>query len=217
MSAGDAGHARALLPDLERKGTMKTLLAAALMIGVGLPAQAMTYSYKLEGSDALIINATGEIMYTENEVYNAWLKTVPAEIFQRPHVTFVFDSPGGNVPGAGAVAEYIHKNGAHTAVAAGGQCVSACVIAWGAGVHRSVPATATVGVHGTAMDKSKLAPEDVKNAKAFEDAWTLIMAQQLHTYAAPDHVVVEMVMTPSTDIYWLTAQDYADWGVHVIN
>jgi hypothetical protein len=196
---------------------MKTLLAAALLMGVALPAQAMTYSYQLVGNDGIDIVATGDIMFNENELYNAWMHTVPADALNRPHVTFVFDSRGGNVMGAGAVADYVHKNGFHTAVAPGGQCVSACVIAWGAGVHRSVPATATVGVHGAFMDKTKMAAEEVKNAGAFEGAFTLMMAQQLHTYAAPDHVVVEMVMTPSTDIYWLTAQDFADWGVHVIN
>jgi hypothetical protein len=196
---------------------MKTLLAAALMLGVALPAQAMTYSYKLVGADAIDIVATGDITYNENELYNAWMKTVPADDLKRPHATFVFDSAGGNVVGASAIAEYVHKYALHTSIAPGGQCISACVIAWGAGVHRSVPSTATVGVHGVSMDATKLAPEDAKNSKAFEEAWTFIMAQQLHTYAAPDHVVVEMVMTPSTDIYWLTAQDYADWGVHVID
>jgi hypothetical protein len=42
--------------------TVRTLLTAALLTAVTLPAQAMTYSYKLEGADAIVINATGEIM-----------------------------------------------------------------------------------------------------------------------------------------------------------
>ena len=196
---------------------MRTLLTAALLTAVTLPTQAMTYSYKLEGADAIVINATGEIMLDEAKIVSAWMKTLPDGTTKRPHVTFVFDSAGGNPYGANDIGVWIRKYGMHTSVAAGGQCVSACVIVWSAGVLRSVSSTSTVGVHGASYDKAQLAPDEVKNAPLLEATTTLAMAQQLHTNGAPDHIVMEAVMTPPTDMYWLTAQDYADWGVHVIN
>jgi hypothetical protein len=57
---------------------------------------------------------------------------------------------------------------------------------------------------------------DAKKAPLMEAITTLKIAQQLNMYGAPDHVVVESIMTPPDDIYWLTKEDYAAWNVKVI-
>jgi hypothetical protein len=68
-------------------------------------------------------------------------------------------------------------------------------------------------VHGAYYDRDKMPdPNEAKTAPLLEATTTLEIAQQLQLYGAPDHVVVQTIMTPSNDIYWLTMKDAADWG-----
>jgi hypothetical protein len=73
-----------------------------------------------------------------------------------PHRAFLFNSPGGNPFGAYDVAEWITKNNFDTVVGDNGECTSACVIVWAAGVHKFVSATAKIGVHNASSDTKSL-------------------------------------------------------------
>jgi hypothetical protein len=118
---------------------------------------------------------------------------------------------------ARSILEAIRKGGGNTGVEANGMCASACVITWAAGNKKSAATTSKIGVHGAYLDKSKLAnAQKDQTAKEtgplYEATWTLQIAQQLNMYGAPDHVVVKTIMTPSSDMYWLTMDDAKAWG-----
>jgi hypothetical protein len=193
-------------------------VAAAFFAVACVPkANAMSYSYRLIGSDTTVIDATGEIAYNEQATFSAWLKTIPADAHNRQHFAIVLNSNGGNPFGAFEMGEAIRKAGGNTGVAENGTCASSCVVMWAAGVRKSVGGTSRIGVHGAYYDRDKLADAgDAKNAPLMGDATTLAIAQQLHVYGAPDNVVVQTIMTPANDIYWLTMKDAADWGANVV-
>lgn len=199
-----------------------TLVALALVACAGLaagpkPASAMSYSYRAIGSDTVVVDAVGEITYDEEKTLRRWVNSLPRDILNRPYFAFVLDSPGGNPFGAYRVGEAIRKQGGNTGVAENGACTSSCVIIWAAGILKSVSSTSRIGVHGAYFDRDKMSDSnEAKTAPLVEATTTLEIAQQLHVYGAPDHVVVQTIMTPSTDIYWLTMKDAADWGANIV-
>jgi hypothetical protein len=195
---------------------LSAALVVATLAGVN-DARAVSYSYQLVGSDGLIIRAKGTIASDEVKIFNAWSETrVPKAARQRPNRAIVFDTGGGNTEGAFALGALIHKVGFNTGVAANGTCASACVVIWAAGVRKSASATSHIGVHGASMDQNKLSAREKQTAPLYESLSTLKIAQQLHLYGAPDKVVVQTIMTPSNDMYWLTAEDAAAWEVNVV-
>jgi hypothetical protein len=202
---------------------LSAALVVATMAGAVAPADAMTYAYHAVGKDTLVIDAKGDIGPDAGKIFAAWLQAQPKDAMNRPHFAMILDSHGGNPFGAFDVGEAIRKNGGNTGVAENGQCASACVLLWAAGVQKSASLTSKIGVHGAYFDKTavkaptKEAADDAKNAPLFEATWTLEIAQQLKMYGAPDHVVVQAIMTPSKDMYWLTADDAKAWGATILD
>jgi hypothetical protein len=198
---------------------MNRMLSAALVAATLAStscASAMSYSYRFVGDDTVIIDAKGEIAFDEAKIFSTWLSTSPAGVSHRPDFTVVLDSPGGNPYGAFDLGEIIRKAGGDTGTVENGVCASACVIAWAAGVKKSASATSHIGVHGARIvDDNANAAAD-KTAPVYEASTTLHIAQQLKLYGAPDNVVVKTMMTPSTDIYWLTREDVDAWSVKLI-
>jgi hypothetical protein len=138
-------------------------------------------------------------------------------------VAFMFDSAGGNIYGAYDVAELIREHKGMTGVEDSAMCASACVLMWGAGAKKFASTTSHIGVHGVAYDPSKAKDASkaeldklAKDKGLFEATSTLEVAQQLNMYCAPDHVVVKALMTPSSDMYWLTADDAKAWDVEIV-
>jgi ATP-dependent protease ClpP protease subunit len=207
------------------KLTTLAVVAAVSISATVIKAHAMDYSYSLGENDTLLISAKGEIAFEEKDVFQKWMVTLPKDVLKRKNVAFVLDSPGGNPYGAYDVAELIHKNGGLTAVDENGTCASSCVLIWGAGAKKMATITSKIGVHGVRYDPTKVAASTskaeldkaAKETPLYEATTTLSMAQQLKMYGAPDRVVVKAIMTPPSDVYWLTADDAKDWGAEVID
>ena len=182
---------------------LKTLvLSVAALVAAAIPASAMDYSYRVIGQ-TMVVDTNGDIGPHEQETFGRWLKTVPIHITNLPNLAFVLNSNGGNPASAAVIANFIHTNNVNTGVAEGGTCASACAIIWAAGAHKSVSASSRVGVHGTSLGGMIVGD------------WTVAIAKLLRQYGAPATVVAAAATTDPDSIYWLTAQDYADWGVNV--
>jgi hypothetical protein len=191
---------------------LKTIALAAARAAAAVPANAMDYSYRLIGRDTVIVDSTGEIGPYEKQTFANWAITLPRGVLIRPNSGIVLNSPGGNPFGAAAFAEALRKAGNNTGVAEGGICASACVIIWAAGVHKSVSASSRIGVHGASFAGANI---NASNKQMFEGATSRALAVTLREYGAPATVVAAAATTAPEDIYWLTYQDYADWGVNV--
>ena len=189
----------------------KHLLISAVALsasvgGVG-GVDAMTYSYRLKGSNAVVADLAGEIMPNEPAIFSNWLLRLPADILRKKLAAVILNSPGGNVMAAAKISDAIANLPDHpnTGVMEGGSCYSACVLIWAAGARKSVPASGVIGVHQvdglSAQDNARLSG---------------ILAQYLRSKGAPASVVRAEVTTPPASIYALTPADYIAWGVNIV-
>ena len=172
----------------------------------------MTYTYTADDK-ALLVTGKGEIQFDEKAIFQKFMGSLPKDAASKP-TAFMFDSPGGNPYGAFDVAELIREHKSATGVEDNAMCASACVLMWGAGAKKFASTTSHIGVHGVAYDPAKVA-KDASKSRLTSSPRTRALrvdhhpcnTQQLHMYGAPDHVVVMAIMTPTTDMYWLNADD----------
>jgi hypothetical protein len=135
------------------------LMAAALAVAfiAASSAHAMDYSYRVFGKQ-IVIDATGEIEMDEASRLFNWINE--QRWGHRKAYTIVFDSPGGYMVGGVQMASVVERFRLNTGVAHGGECASACVMAWAAGVQsrpQPTPESASTWL-GTATKSLLTAP-----------------------------------------------------------
>ena len=125
---------------------MKTLFAAAMAAAAlyAGSANAITYSYRMVGRQ-IFVNATGEIMPNEIDLFTRWGLSLPAGASPYYHreVCFRFARRqrfGRQRPRAPDRTRTAAPTGRRLrhGCRCGGMCASACVLLWAAGVHKSV-------------------------------------------------------------------------------
>ena len=181
-----------------------SLMAAALAVAfiAASSAHAMDYSYRVFGKQ-IVIDATGEIEMDEASRLFNWINA--QRWGHRRAYTIVFDSPGGDMYGGVQMAAIVARVGLNTGVAHGGECASACVMAWAAGVHKSTATDARIGVH-MARDGDQIA----------SDA-TLFYARFVKQTGAPASVVAGLVSTPPQEVYWLSLAELRAWNTTIVD
>ena len=168
-------------------------------------AHAMDYSYRVFGKQ-IVIDATGEIEMDEASRLSNWLSLSAQSWGHRRAYTIVFDSPGGAMYGGVKMADIVARHGLNTGVAHGGECASACVMAWAAGVHKSTATDARIGVHMARDGDYQIA----------SDA-TLFYAQFVKRTGAPASVVAGLVSTPPQEVYWLSLAELRAWNTTIVD
>lgn len=178
------------------------------------PAEAMDYAYHLD-KGSLIIYATGDIHEDESRRFLDVVATMPPPAYRQldsGKAVIVLDSLGGHLQSALTMAHILSTYKAATSVAANGQCASACVVVWAAGVRKSVGDGARIGVHSATLNGvagHDGGPEDQR----IEVEATGVMARFFQRTGAPANVITKTYHTPSSAIYWLTDDEIAAWKV----
>jgi hypothetical protein len=124
---------------------MKIFSLILAMLVLGLPAEAAS-TVEFEGPYAVSVSADG-LELTITGTY-AWAlpQQVNVALIEAPQIRVVrLESPGGYVKAAMQVVEMIRARHLDTYVPR--ICASACTIAFLAGQHRSIAATARLGFH----------------------------------------------------------------------
>jgi hypothetical protein len=180
------------------------LMAAALAVAfiAASSAHAMDYSYRVFGKQ-IVIDATGEIEMDEASRLFNWINA--QRWGHRKAYTIVFDSPGGYMVGGVQMASVVERFRLNTGVAHGGECASACVMAWAAGVHKSSATDARIGVH-MARDGDQIASDG-----------TLFYARFVKQTGAPASVVAGLVSTPPQEVYWLSLTELRAWNTTIVD
>jgi hypothetical protein len=194
---------------------LKTCLTAAALAATTVAgansASAMDYSYRVYNQQ-IVIDATGEIGFNEDATFWSWFSANAPSMGRRMATAFVFDSEGGNLVGGAKLAKIIYDHRMYTGVAHGGTCASACVLAWAAGVRKSVAPDAHIGVHRPTEDGRELIDPNA----AYATTNSAVQAARLFKAAgAPNSVVMAAVTTPSDSIYWLSQDELVQWGAHI--
>jgi membrane-bound ClpP family serine protease len=175
----------------------------------------LAYSYDFVGGRT-IIHARGRIGLNEAAAFNAWRRGLSPDTSNAMRVgliTLALDSPGGSIDGASHIMQWVKDNQIDTVVPNGAVCASACVMIWGAGVHKSAGETAKIGVHGAS---TTVASNDDEKA-AIEALGTLAVARALAEEKAPAAVIAAVATTTSSDIHWLTSADVVDWSATILD
>ena len=180
------------------------LVCGAAAFIVASSAHAMEYSYRVFGKQ-IVIDATGEIEMDEASRLSNWLSFSAQRWGHRRAYTIVFDSPGGYMSGGLQMAAIVARHGLNTGVAHGGECASACVMGWAAGVHKSTATDARIGVHMAAYG-DQIAADG-----------TLFYARFVKQAGAPDSVVAGLISTPPQEVYWLSLAEIRAWNAVIVD
>jgi hypothetical protein len=120
-------------------------------------------------------------------------------------VTIRLNSPGGNILEAVGIADLLRRAKMAAAVLSGSTCASACFIILAAGNEKYAHYTAAIGVHGASDSAGQETTES--------GAATISMARILRELGVPAGIIGKMVVTPPSDMVWLTPDDLHSMGV----
>jgi hypothetical protein len=190
---------------------LRKLAAMATVVASVQSAEAMDYSYRLY-KGRVVIDATGRIEKDEHTRFLDFLKTLPPGVLGKRGNAVVFNSDGGSVLEGYGVGFYIKSYQFATGVAVGGECSSACVLAWAMGTRKSSAPDSHIGVHNATLNGEAGRTTDRLSSLGVT-GW---MGQLLQKDGAPDNVIAKMIETPSDSVYYLTAEDLAAWNVIVV-
>ena len=95
-----------------------------------------------------------------------------------------------------------------TAVLSGSTCASACFIVFAAGNERYAHYSSRVGVHGASDERGQ---ETIQSGAA-----TVTMARVVRDLGVPSSIVGKLVVTPPTDMVWLTVDDFRAMNVTML-
>jgi hypothetical protein len=176
------------------------LLALALLaLPASLCAATVTSSIR-EGK--VVISLTGEIAAGDTDQLEQIVKDANLE---RKFVSAIrLNSPGGNLVEGAKLADAIRYAKMATVVANGSTCASACFLAFAAGSEKFVSYSASVGVHGAS-------DENGQETQA-SNAATVGMAKAAKELGVPADIIGRMVVTPPSQIIWLTPNDLRSMG-----
>ena len=112
------------------------ILLSIILLGLeSCPVLAMDYAWH-EDEGRVVVMASGDVQRDEATRFDDWRAD---HLRGRRIDAIVFDSAGGYIIGAWALAQDVHRLGVDTGIAHRGRCVSACVMPWAAGAHKTVP------------------------------------------------------------------------------
>jgi hypothetical protein len=190
----------------------RAIISAAIMLA-SPSAYTMEYSYRMDGSSSIVIDAVGDISQDEDAIFAAWFSSLPSDVTNHSIQAFIFNSPGGSVLGAVKLSVQIKRFQFNSGVAPGGECTSACILPYALGQQKSIAFDGRIGVHEAVSEE---ALEGNTQEQANSIMVTKLMADALAGENVPSSIIYKMLMTPPTSIYWLTPDDLAAWNVNII-
>jgi hypothetical protein len=158
-----------------------------------------------DGASALVL-VEGKIAPGDAHSLQAYVESSRTSALK---VTLVsFNSPGGNLEEGYKLATEIKRARLATEVEAEKICASACFFAFAAGAKKWTAPSARVGVHGAA-DANGIQSGTAASATIVMARWA---AKEL---GIPSDIIGKMVMTPPSDIIWLSNSELASMGAQI--
>lgn len=118
------------------------------------------------------------------------------------------NSMGGNLLEGVKLADAIRTAKISTNVGQNSSCASACFLAFAAGDTRFASYGAQIGVHGASDEAGR---ETVQSGAA-----TVSMARIAKDLGVPSAIIGRMVVTPPSEVVWLSPQDLQSMGVTMV-
>jgi hypothetical protein len=150
----------------------------------------------------IIVSISGEIAEGDTDAFKAAVKS--ANDSGKLVTSIRLNSMGGNLVEGVKLAEAIRFAKVAANVGQGATCASACFLVFAAGETKFANYTAKIGVHG-ASDQT------VQSSAA-----TVSMARVAKELGVPPSIIGRMVVTPPSEMVWLTPQDLQTMGTTMI-
>ena len=170
------------------------------------PVKAYALQYRLLSQEPplLAITAIGPIVPGDFDRLGAIIQALPQS---DRTLSFIIDSPGGNIVEAEKIAAYIHKIEAAVIIPSGSQCSSACFLLFAAAARRSMAPDALVGVHSV----SEGGQENLSTM-----GFTTLFARLATMYGVPPAIIGKMVQTEPRRMTWLSPSDLDPMGITIL-
>jgi hypothetical protein len=146
------------------------------------------------------LDLVGEIQPGDGDKLKAHIAS--ANEARRIVATIRLNSPGGNLLEGVNLSEIVKNGRIATSVLGDATCASACFIVFAAGNERFANFNAKIGVHGVADERG----QEVGAA-------TVTMSRILRTLGVPAGILGKLVVTPPSDMVWLTVDDLRSMNV----
>lgn len=151
----------------------------------------------------VLITVNGELSQGDADIFKA---TVKAANDNGKFVSNIrLNSIGGNLVEGVKLADAVRFGKISTNVGKNAVCASACFLIFAAGSTKYANYTAKIGVHGA----SDQAGEEVGDA-------TVSMARVAKELGVPSAIIGRMVVTPPSDMVWLTPPDLQSMGTTMV-
>lgn len=180
-------------------------LAFALVIVIGgvAPAPAASFTKSLSGDGHVVISLEGRI--TKGDALALESAIRDANAAGRMISGLRLHSPGGDADEGIALAKVVRDWRLATVVVNGTYCASACFDVFAAGREKYVSFGARLGVHGASDGQGR----ETTSAKAT----TVDGARFAQDLGVPAAIIGKMVVTPASQMLWLTPDDLRSMGV----
>ncbi len=176
---------------------------ASVLHAAALSAEIKTLSAR-DGRITIVI--TGDISPGDADAFKALVKQ--ANDGGKLVGNLRLNSTGGNLLEGVKLAEAVRYAKLSTNVGKKAICASACFLVFAAGSSKFVSYGAQIGVHG-ASDQSG-------NETMGSNAATVSMAKIAKELGVPPAIIGRMVVTPPTEVVWLSPQDLQSMGTTMV-
>jgi len=177
------------------------LLAAfvALLLTVPLARAAGIEVRSADGPMALVV--------VEGDLELSDIATFREKVAPLAKATVAFRSDGGSLLAGIRIGMQIRVRNFNTVVADGGQCASACAVAWLGGARRFLGTGAKVGFHAAYVQKSGAATESGPG--------NAVLGAYLDQIGLPEDAIVYITQAAPTSMKWLSLEEAAQHGIDV--
>ncbi len=183
---------------------LRFILGAVLTVTTSAHAATFKNIATKEGKTVIMLN--GEIAEGDAGMLQAAIKS--ANDVGKFVSGIRLNSPGGNLLEGIKLAQVVQYAKVATNVASGATCASACFLVYAAGVTKFANYAAQVGVHGASDQQGE---ETIASSAA-----TVSMARAAKELGVPPAIIGRMVVTPPTDMVWLSPQDLQSMGTTMV-
>jgi hypothetical protein len=189
-----------------RRALGTVLLAGSLVAELGAPASAAVLKTSTTKDGRIVVSISGEITDGDTDALRSAIKI--ANDAGKLVSSVRLNSPGGSLYEGAKLAETVRVAKIATNVGQGATCASACFLIFAAGEAKFANYTAQIGVHG-ASDES--GAETMQSGAA-----TVSMARIAKELGVPPEIIGRMVVTPPSDMVWLSPQELQSMGVSMV-
>ena len=178
---------------------MRSICVIIVLLLALARAHAATIEVKLDNGSALIV-VEGNFELADIETFRT--KAAPLS-----KATVVFQSNGGRLLAGIRIGTQIRAKKFATSIPEGGQCASACALAWLGGTRRYIGKDATVGFHAAYVFRG--------DALAESGPGNAIVGAYLNQLGLPEQAILYVTRAAPNSMEWMTFEDAAKHGIAV--